>query len=78
MTWPPTVDMDNYSAAQKAIYAALSSITAPPPGQVVTEVDFTWNGDGTVATIVYKNGSNTILTLTFTYNSGQLQSLVRS
>jgi hypothetical protein len=42
------------------------------------EIDLTYNGDGTVATAVYKSATVTVATLTLGYTSGNLTSVVRT
>lgn len=42
-------------------------------------VEFTWNADDTMNTIVYKNrDGNTLFTLTFSYTAGNAVKIIRS
>ena len=62
-----------------AVQDLLRGLTDPAATKKVNEVDFTWNADGTVATAVYKDsGAVTLFTLTFSYATGNLTSIVRS
>jgi hypothetical protein len=57
----------------------LRGLTDPATTKKVNEIDFTWNSDGTAATVVYKDSSAaTLFTLTFNYSGGNLASIVRS
>lgn len=59
--------------------AILSSISAAPTGKKIKQVDFTWNGDGSINTIIFKEtGGATLFTLTFSYSAGNVISIVRS
>ncbi len=68
-----------YDEAYKAIHSALNGIMAPPTGKRVTKLTFTWNADGTVATLSAYDGEELLFTLAFTWNAnGTLQTVVRS
>jgi len=57
----------------------LGGLCAPPTGTVINELDPTWNADGTIATIVYKDAAVvTLFTLTFSYTSGNITKILRS
>ncbi len=57
----------------------LSGLTSMPTTKQAKEVDFTWNVDGTVNTIVYKDTSGaTAFTLTFAYSAGSAISITRT
>jgi hypothetical protein len=59
--------------------AVLSQLTSAPTGKKIAKFSFTWNADGTVATITaYDSNNNLLFTLTFSYSSGNLQDIVRS
>jgi hypothetical protein len=60
--------------------AILSALTSAPSGKKIAKYAFTWNGDGTVATIKAYDGSDALLfTLAFTWNDdGSLDSITRS
>jgi hypothetical protein len=54
-------------------------LTDPAVTKRVNEIDFTWNGDGTVATAIYKDsGAVTLFTLTFSYTNGNVTKILRS
>jgi hypothetical protein len=55
------------------------SLVDPAVAKRVNEIDFTWNGDGTVATAVYKDSAvATLFTLTFSYTNGNVTKILRS
>jgi hypothetical protein len=59
--------------------AILSAISSAPTGKKIVKFSFTWNADGTVATIkAYDSSDNLLFTLTFSYSLGNLQDIVRS
>jgi hypothetical protein len=67
-----------YDEAYKAIHSALSSIACAPPGRKITKFAFTWNSDGTLATLRAYDGADLLFTLTFTWNAdGTLQDITR-
>ena len=64
---------------QVTVTDLLRGLTDPATSKKVNAVAFTWNGDGTVATVVYKDSVGaTLFTLTFTYSGGNIASIVRS
>ena len=68
-----------YEEAYKAIHSALMSIASPPPGRKITKLAFTWNLNGTVATITAYDGADAIFTLAFTWNGDStLKDVARS
>lgn len=68
-----------YSESYKAIHSALSGLMAPSLGKKVTKLAFTWNADGTLATLKTYDGAELLFTLTFTWNvDGTLQEVARS
>lgn len=68
-----------YSEAYRAIHSALSGLMAPPPGKKVTKLTFTWNADGSLATLKVHDGAELLFTLTFSWNvDGSLASVERS
>ncbi|MEM3626434.1 MAG: hypothetical protein QXZ25_00200 [Candidatus Bathyarchaeia archaeon] len=74
-----SVPYGRYEEAYRAIHSALSDLMAPPPGNKITRLAFTWNGDGTVNTIKAYDGEDLLFTLTFTWNvDGSLREVVRS
>jgi len=66
-----------YDEAYKAIHSALMDITCPPPGRRITKLAFTWNVDGTIASLRAYDGANLLFTLTFTWN-GTLSEVART
>lgn len=59
--------------------AILSTLASAPINKKIAKFAFTWNADGTVATITaYDANNNLLFTLTFTYSSGILQNITRS
>jgi len=60
--------------------AILSSLTSAPSGKSIRKLVFTWNPDGTVATIkFYGENDELLFTLTFSWNAdGTLQSVART
>ena len=68
-----------YDEAYRAIHSALMNLTAPPPGRKLTKVTFSWNVDGTLATLNAYDGDEAIFTLTFTWEvSGILKEVART
>ena len=68
-----------YEEAYKAIHSALMSIASPPSGRKITKLAFTWNLNGTVATITAYDGADAIFSLAFTWNGdGTLKDVARS
>jgi hypothetical protein len=68
-----------YDEAYKAIHGALNGIMAPPSGKRVTKLAFTWNADGTIASLLAYDGEETLFTLTFSWNAnGTLLNVTRS
>jgi hypothetical protein len=73
------VPYGRYDEAYKAIHSALMGLTSPPSGCKLTKVSFTWNQDGTVATLAAYDGIDLLFTLAFTWNGdGTLQEITRS
>ena len=66
-----------YDEAYKAIHSALMDITCPPPGRRITKLAFTWNVDGTIASLRAYDGADLLFTLTFTWN-GTLSEVART
>jgi hypothetical protein len=64
------VPYGRYDEAYKAIHSALMNLTAPPPSRKITKVTFSWNVDGTLATLKAYDGVEAIFTLTFTWDAG--------
>jgi len=77
MEW--TVPYGRYEEAFKAIHSALSQITAPPSGKRITKLAFTWNADGTLATLKAYDVEALLFTLSFVWNiDATLKEVVRS
>jgi len=70
----------NYGEAYKAIHdAIIGSLAAAPEGKKITKNAFTWNPDGTLATLKAYDGAELLFTLTFTWNpDGTLQQVART
>ena len=66
-----------YDEAYRAIHSALMDITCPPPGRRITKLAFTWNIDGTPASLKAYDGADLLFTLTFTWN-GTLSEVART
>ncbi len=68
-----------YARAYEAIHSALRDLMAPPPGKKTTKLAFTWNVDGTLATLAAYDGAELLFTLTFSWNANEtLASITRS
>jgi hypothetical protein len=57
-----------YEEAYRAIHSALSSITCPPPGKKITKMGFSWNQNGTLATLKAYDGADLLFNLSFLWN----------
>jgi hypothetical protein len=62
------VAYNRYDEAFRAIHSALNSLTASPPGRRITKLAFTWNADGTMASLRAYDGDDLLFTLAFTWN----------
>ncbi len=68
-----------YEEAYKAIHSALMNLTCPPPGRKLSKLGFTWNSDGTLATLRAYDGQDLLFTLSFTWNlEGTLREVART
>jgi hypothetical protein len=68
-----------YDEAYKAIHSALMNLTCPPPGRRLTKLAFTWNPDGTLATLKTYDGADLLFTLIFTWSGdGSLKEVART
>jgi hypothetical protein len=68
-----------YEEAYRAIHSALSGIMAPPSGRKITRLSFSWNPDGTLATLKAYEGDDEIFTLNFAWNvDGTLKEVYRT
>lgn len=63
-----TVAYGRYEEAFKAIHSALSEIAAPPPGRKITRLSFSWNPEGTLASLKAYDGETELFTLSFEWN----------
>ncbi len=73
------VEYGRYDEAYRAIHSALLDLTAPPPGRKLTKVAFTWNADGSLATLRGYEGGEAIFTLAFTWDvNGLLKEVART
>jgi hypothetical protein len=57
-----------YEEAYRAIHSALSDLTAPPPGKKITKMGFSWNQNGTLATLKAYDGAELLFNLSFLWN----------
>ncbi|MCW4024926.1 MAG: hypothetical protein NWF01_07830 [Candidatus Bathyarchaeota archaeon] len=78
MTNDQDIQYGDSAAAARAIHSALSGLEAVPSGHRVTKWAFTWNVDGSLATAVAYEDLAVLFTLTYTWVSGNLQTVVRS
>lgn len=68
-----------YDESFKAIHSALSSISAPPSGERITRLAFTWDPNGTLNTTKAYDGTVLLFTLAFEWNAdGTLKEVTRS
>lgn len=68
-----------YAEAYEAIHSALRNLTVPPFRKKITKFAFTWNVNGTLATLAAYDGAELLFTLTFSWNiDSTLQSVERS
>jgi hypothetical protein len=67
-----------YAKAFEAIHSALLGIMAPPTGKRVTKLEFTYNADKDIESIIFKQDDNILFTLTFSYDADKdVQSITR-
>ncbi len=68
-----------YEEAYRAIHSALSDLTAPPPGKKLSKMGFTWNQNGTLASMKAYDGAELLFTLSFSWNmDGSLCEVTRN
>lgn len=74
------VEWGNYAEAYKAIHDAIrSGLVNAPEGKSITKLEFTYDVDGDVETIIFKQGADTLFTLTFAYDGDKnVTSITRS
>jgi hypothetical protein len=73
------VAYNRYDEAYRAIHSALMNITYAPPGRKITKLAFTWNVDGTLATLRAYDGADLLFTLTFTWDvEGTMKEVART
>ena len=72
------VAYNRYDEAYRAIHSALMDIACPPPGRKITKLAFTWNVDGTLASLLAYDGADLLFTLTFTWNDNALSEVART
>lgn len=60
-----------YAKAYEAIHSALRDLMAPPPGKKMSKLGFTWNADGSLATLKAYDGADLLFTLTFSWNADE-------
>jgi len=57
----------------------MSGLLSVDPGKKITKLEFTYNADKNVETIVAKQDTETLFTLTFAYNADKdIESITRS
>jgi hypothetical protein len=65
--------------AKSIVNLAVQQIMGVPPEKSITTLSFTWNADGTLATLKAYYSAELLFTLTFTWNpDGTLQGVSRS
>jgi len=65
--------------AFEAIHSSLNDLMAPPKGNKVTKIEFTWTASAQVETLSAFDGAALLFTLTFTWNEdGTLSSVTRA
>ena len=68
-----------YDEAYKAIHSALSGLMAPACGKKITKLAFTWNADGSLATLKAYDTADLLFELTFSWNGdGSLEEVART
>lgn len=74
------IQWGRYQEAYKAIHdAIISGLTSAPEGKSVTKTEFTYDTDGDIDTIIFKQNVETLFTLTFGYDAEKnLTSITRS
>jgi hypothetical protein len=73
------VPYGQFDKAYQAIHSALSGLMAAPPGKKVTKLGFTWNADGSLATLKVYDSAELLFTLTFSWNvDGSLREVART
>jgi len=70
----------DYARAYRAIHdAVISGLASPPEGKRVTKVEFSYDAGGDLETLVFKEDTTTLFTLTLGYDAGKnLTSIARS
>ncbi len=56
----------------------LSGFSSPPAGKAINKWAFSWNADGSIATLKAYQDSELLFTLTCSYDAGVLQNITRS
>ena len=73
------VAYSRYEEAYRAIHSALMNLTAPPPGRKITKIGFTWQPDGTLASLQAKDGADVLFVLNFSWDAaGNLVEVART
>ena len=66
------VNWERRHEAFKAIHDAIrSGIAQAPEGKTITKIEATYDGDGDYETLVFKQGTDTLFTLTFGYDGNK-------
>jgi hypothetical protein len=73
-----SIPYGRYEEAYKAIHSALNGLMAPPSGHKITKLAFTWNPDGTMASLKAYDGELLLFTITLSWNvDGTLKEVSR-
>lgn len=74
-----SVPYGRYEEAFRAIHSALYGLMTPMSGKKITKLEFTWNVDGSLATIKAYDGAAFLFTLSFSWNvDGSLREVSRT
>jgi hypothetical protein len=73
---PGSTDHAQLQKIRSLLFADLMRV---PPGKQISKNAFTWNGDGTLATLKAYDGAELLFTLTFSWNvAGTLSEVART
>jgi hypothetical protein len=74
-----SIPYGRYEESFKAIHSALSDLMAPPSGKRLTKIEFSWNPEGTLATLKAYESTTLLFTLNFSWNvDGTLKEVNRT
>jgi len=75
----PEISWGRYDQAYRAIWNAFQDVMRIPFGKKVSKYVFTWNPDGTLATLKAYDGDELLFTVSFTWNvDGTLGEVART